>query len=526
MLSLRDEYKKNLLRALLASLIMVVILVVVYSLRNVALTTHDDLGAYLKIKSLTFSDFMSDTITKMLERGRISPIQVLGNMLQYVVYSSSSQFLYVLLMYIPILINVIFFGYIAGKKINKYLGVLIPLIFFTFIQIDRNHNLMIAYPLLFQLGLTTFLIGLYTFIQYQTKRKERYLWISALCMFDSFSAYESFVTYFAVFFLLSVIYNTSFADKKLHFGFKDFFKQIKYHLIAVFLYFAIYLSFRFFGQFNYGGATIDPASFNLGLAFKTLFRFSFSLFPIREFFQDGYYTAFTWSQVGIRLIVKAVAATAALCIILIKSSKIDLRKLIIITVVSFVAAVVFCIPHSLTPQYQNWVSLGVSGFAPSYFCYYWIVFPLSAIGIYISNAFKKLKPVVIILLCLVIFFGSIATDFTNGATIAEKQRDTVRYKMFDRLVASPYYASLEDGAAIYVEGYVGIHMQLSTLGDYGRIYSSKNYHYSNDISDVMAYKDKYFLWYDQATESIYLAKMKEAGIGDEVFAMSYSDSQP
>lgn len=504
---------------------LLVIACVIWSLRNLALGTHDDILDVLDIRNSTLLGYLSDVISKTLMRGRISLVQLLARIPFYFVLKSNNQLLYSAITYIPIIINVLFFGYIIGKRINKYLGFLIPVFFFTLVQVDSNHNLMVSYPMFFQIGFFMFLVGLEIFLKYSEKKKERYLWISALFMFDSLSAYESFVLYFLVFAIIALFRNYSIVNDKKRLNIKKLFWEIKYHLAAIIIYLVFYMICRKLGNINYDGATI-ASEFNLFTILKTMFTFSFSLFPLSEFFRSGALGSFTWSVVGIRIIVKAIVATIAVGLVLLKSEKIKLRWLLYIVIISFIACVVYCIPHAITPKYQDWVvNRGVTGFVPSFFCYFWIVLVLCAIGIYLCNLNKKLKIFIVAVLSILMFFGSIFTDYSNITTIESKGSDTIRYKMFDRMCASSFYGELEDDAAIYVEGYSGIHNNIQTLGEYGETYCGKKYHYSKDINDVMKYNHKYFMWYDFGTQSIYLARMTDRDIGNEVFILSYSDSE-
>lgn len=497
---------------------------VVWSLRNVALGTHDDLNNYIKIKELSINEYMSNTLISMLTRGRFSVTMILTNIAFYYFTKSSSHIIYLIIMYLPIIFNVYIFAYIVGKRYNKYLGLAIPLFFFTFIQVDIYHNLMVSYPLFFHVGFFMFLIGLELYIKYYEKNIKYYLWVSAIFMFDSFSTYESFVTYIMVFIIISMYYNYD----SLKVSKKEYIKtnidKLKYHLIAVLIYIAIYIICRKIWNFNYGGAIIDTNSFNARLALKTLFTFSFSLFPLREFFTGDLADRLNVSQIGLRMLVKASAASLAMGIILIKSTKIKYNIFIPIISISFVASIVFCIPHALTPQYQTWVNAGTTGFVPSYFSYFWLVLIICAISINAINKINKLKIPVTILVMICIIFGSFMTDFSNSETIKVKQADTIRYKMFERLVQSSFYSNIEEDAAIYVVNYIGIHYRLESLGEYGSLYSGKIYNYSNKIDEVMKSKNRYYMAYSYNDQCIYMCKMTSYMVSDTIFIISNDNS--
>ncbi len=497
---------------------------VVWSLRNIALGTHDDINMFVDIQTHSLKEYLSLTFFNNIQRGRISPIQLLANVLLYGALSTKSQFLYSLVMYIPIISNVCFFAYIIGKRFGKYFGLFIPVFFFALVQVDNYHNLMVSYPLCFQLGLFMFLLGIQLFLEYFENKKFAYLIFSALCMFDSFSAYESFVCFYAVFFVIAFIININFEDKKIKWV--SFFKQISIHTFFVVIYLAIYLICRHNSDLSYGGATIDTSTFSITLALKTLFTFSFSLFPLREFFSNFFNGSLSFEMITLRMIIKAIFVGLGSSITLYLSKDISKKLLFCLSLIGLIAAVVFCIPHSLTPQYQYWVSIGAAqGFVPSYISYFGIVLMLCSLIIFISNLkrLSKYKLIIVAIISIVMALGSLCTDISNQTTINQKTDATISYKLFDRLVKSEYYASLEDDAVIYTNTYTGIHNVISTLGEYGSIYCGKDYYFTNDINDVMQFDHKYYLEYDSENQCIVLSRMIQEGIVDSVYIMSYSD---
>lgn len=501
-----------------------IIICVVYGLKNIALGTHDDINMFVDIHANSLKEYLSLTISNSLARGRISPIQIIANIILYGVMLTKSQLLYTMLMYIPVIVNVLFFAYIIAKRFGKYFGLFIPVFFFALVQVDAYHNLMISYPLCIQTGLFMFMLGVELFLRYPDKQKKALLLLSALCMFDSFSAYESFVSFYAVFFIIALFKNIESVDNRNSFNWVKFLEQMSVHTVAVLLYITMYLICRHFSNLSYGGATIDATSFSLSLAIKTLFTFAFSLFPLREFVANFSFNTFSVSAITLRMGFKAVCVGIASWMILYKSKKIQTKHMICLAVTGFIACIVFCIPHSLTPQYQYWVSIGVQGFVPSFISYFGIVLILCTIGLYLLNSFHKQKKVFVIVLSIMMSCGSLCTDISNQPTINSKTNDTLRYVMFDKLVQTDYYASLENDAAIYTSDYTGIHNVIASLGDYGKIYCGKDYYFTNDFNDVNQFENKYILKYDNNSGCIILSKINGDGISNEIYIIKNSTS--
>jgi hypothetical protein len=173
-------------------------------------------------------------------------------------------------------------------------------------------------------------------------------------------------------------------------------------------------------------------------------------------------------------------------------------NLIVMAVIGFFYAMCFCLPHSMTANYQMWVSkLHADGYLTSSMCYFgWALMFSCLVSALINVVAGSRKPVFYIsaaVLSVLFFLGAELTmniniifrssDATTGQQMS--YRGQAFYSFFASNYAEEYSAIL-----IYMPGYSGIHFDIEKDDAYADYEVGRDMYLTNDI-DVFRYQALY-----------------------------------
>jgi len=492
------------------TLISIIIVIFGYTLRNIALATHDDIWAHITLTTTSWSDFMYQQIINLPARGRLALTSLFAQSIRWIVHNTYNMAIYTLFAYIPIVANAGLFAYIVSKRINKYIGYLIIALFFMYAQIDFQHNLFVAYPFTFNFRFFMFLLSVEFFLQHFESEKKRRLLISALLMFSTFFGYESFLTYFLLFpaFLLC----KSFNNKSLKATLNEFLRSLlilKYHIAAVFIFLINYIIMRrIVGvDFQYYGTTIAFDRMSIQSVLTILWYFSTDLFPLNNFIRYGFIRYFNVSQVSTEMMLIALCATIICCYTLMKNIEISGKKVLGICFISFIAAFIFSFPHALSKHSHMFIfDWGYTGFVTSYFSYFWFILIIAVLIIYIYKLLKFRK-LLLLIIAPIFFVTAIFTGISNAHFIRQHEDNLTRYKAFSNIFSSEFAASIDDGAHIYVCGFVGVHHFLQMNERYVNHLTGKDVTFTRNFEDISHESNRYFLRYCGINKFIMLGRI-------------------
>ncbi len=174
---------------------------------------------------------------------------------------------------------------------NRHLWYVYSILAFTLWQNSDGHNLMVAYPFYIGFSIFTLSLSLIFFIYYLRSNKNTHLLFSLLAWLLTYKGTEFYLMYAPVFFIIA--YYES--DKNILIEkLKDVFIKIKWHILATFTLFVIYIVFRISVGSEYGGRTLSLdfnsfltswLTYSVGLAPGVQFYYNFKDYSIPELIQ-------------------------------------------------------------------------------------------------------------------------------------------------------------------------------------------------------------------------------------------------
>jgi hypothetical protein len=132
----------------------------------------------------------------------------------------------------------------------------------------------------------------------------------------------------------------------------------------------------------------------------------------------------------------------------------------------------------------------------------------------------KFKKSILLMIFLLVFCGSVLTDLNNKYYANGFEEQFVRYKTFDKAVSSQYFTAIENGADIYIPDYYGIHLHMPFMNDYARIYTDKNFTFTNKMEELKFDKPTYSLKYDSSSASMLMGRINKQMKADEIAIIS------
>jgi|GEM_PF-1145937 len=472
----------------------------------VMFAVHDDILFYLVSKQGSIIEWI---IGSAKSQGRVWFLMSLP--LTFFPFIFDSFIAYKTISFLSICFSVFALWFLLYRHIGKQFSLLAVLMFLTFSQIDTQHNLLISYVFSHQISIGIMLLSIERLLTYYKDGTKRALILSALLLFIATILYESFLLFTILLFLISV-----FNMKKLNA--KKVFFDLRFHIALMSIYLIIYFLWRVKFPSSYNGVQFGSTSFFDSL--RVVLTYSIGRFPLISFIgivvKKG---VIQISLLELGFFIKGFVASVATVMIIKSTEALKNKRTIYIGVLSFLGMLLPATLHSITPKYIMWVKAGSYGYIPSFYSYFFIIILLSVIAIYLYHKIKY-KNVLLFLLFVFIFSGSLLTDLNNKYYANGFEEQFVRYKTFDKAVSSSYFANIENGADIYIPDYYGIHHHMPFMNDYARIYTDKNFTFTNKMEELKFDKPTYSLKYDSSSASMLMGRINKQMKADEIAIIS------
>ena len=497
------RFKEN--GILILSLVMIVF-AFYYTLVRGGITTHDELSNLFQVRMGTYFP--------KLDWGRWS-MTFMNAIPSYFQALAQNQWVYRIYTMVGLLIACGGMAMLLRKVTNKAVAWVAVLLFFMFAQIQLDHDGLIAFSFSYQFNTVYVFISLALYWQWLHERKNSTLIISLVLYLLACMAYEAFVGYGLLFFLLALIYQ---ADKG-KISIKELFKDLILHALVAVIYFGIYVLVRRNTGFENGDTTVG-SDITISEVATTAWKLATGMFPL-EYRPRG----FKW------LLIRGTALTGenilrwALIIFLViviykvikESGEIGLKRWIGMTVFCGVGMFLPGAPAALTRKMINWMCYdGIRSYGVSYYSYFFIIAWMAVTAVFLYHLCRKNR-IVLGVMCAVIALVTDMTMIGNEVYTVGIKKQQNKYDLYCGMVETEYFKGIEDDAVLYAPGYIGIHYYIETLGEYANGKTGKHVTSVNEKEEIDFTRPVYLVKEDTAKDVMYLSRMTEDGYTDEVF---------
>ena len=487
---MEDLVSDKKVRSVIVLMIGILIVFTFYPLINVGFTTNDDM--VLELSSSKHTGITGE-INIAKDQGRFfMPVAYQFAKVPYLV----RNFVYYKFVSIGIIIvNIILFGYMIYIFYRSlHYAVLLVIIYLVGLQNMWDHYLLTSYPFVFHAGICILMISLIFYKQYIDTNRSSRLIISTVLFFLTLLLYEVFAMYFVLFIFVSFFYRSD-PDHHAQEPFSKAFLRIIPHASVLFIYAAIYSTFRHYYPSHYEGNVISHFSF---ISFvKVMYQYSVSSLPTyiyRHFtpmFND-YSVAFEGHRSGIIQIVKnarvewiAKALISSYFVYhLIHHISTNFSKrtfwLTVLLSLTLIIAPIFLI--ALTTKYQLWVvSAGSLAHTVTFFSYFGAVLFFTIMIIFMRRLFSSHKLLLLmysLFIGLIIAITSFVVDYSNYHVTLSQTQSHLKWKTIDQLIKTDEFISIPENSVIYAPSLYG-HINIAATfapywSDYIKLKTGKN----------------------------------------------------
>lgn len=173
-----------------------------YSQRRVAFMIHDDMYYYM----ITRNGNIWGKAREAISQGRFYFIYTF--VLYAIPYLFDSMFYIKVISFISVVFSTACLFYLVRKVLGTKIGFLVILMFYSFAQIDMQHNAFVAYLFHHQVTIGILLLAIERLLTYyRDKRKTSILVASAILYAIPMFIYESFLFYSILFFAISLYFS-------------------------------------------------------------------------------------------------------------------------------------------------------------------------------------------------------------------------------------------------------------------------------------------------------------------------------
>lgn len=473
---------------------------VCYFLKNEVLGCHDSFEEFMFARMTGFPEWFRHNLDFMFARGRVGILSSLVISFRFFILHTGNYTAIWLLQQVPIWFTVGLLGYVIAKKTRPVFGFLFVGVFAGLVQLDTNHNLMECYPFDFMYGMSLMILGLYLYdcwlMHKGEKRNGIRLALSAFFYYESMTVYEPFITACIIYALLSLCY--VYRDRKEN-GRKSFFifvRNLLPHALTAVLFFVILKLMKVIYVVDTVAVTAVDEYGDFSDFVNTWSTFTFALFPLNYIDNVDVLTSLKVIRATPFILLFALLAAgvmfSAFMSVRISDAKYrgqDNIRLLVIGLAGFLYAMSFCLPHSMTANYQMWVrDLHAEGYLTSSMCYFgWALMVSCVVSILINLLSSTGRPVFALsaVVMSVLFF--VASEVTMNINMVFRKSDAVTgqqmsyrgqafYSFFTSDYAEDYSAIL-----IYMPGYSGIHFDIGVDDEYADYEVNRNLTLANDI---------------------------------------------
>ncbi len=353
-------------------------------------------------------------------------------------------------------------AWIAGRMFaSEALGFLTALLCLAFFQDNWHHNILTAYPLVFDLGFLCLLWALYCLWRYLDSGRLRLLVLTNLLSFLAYCHFEAFVCYLPVLWGLVLWRGQGTAQAKV--------RAMLAASAAVPVYLVLYLGYRWLHPSQYGGnalALADPVRI-----LKTVAAYSLGAFPLAGFslnldfinrfpvitnqfvFSFGQYLAnlaANWPRLAPSWLAMALVTGGVTWFVLARSG-IAWRFRALPT--ALMAYAVFCpnILIGLSPKYQAALDHGDFWYCTTTFSFYAIALGLALTALFVAGRLASrpaARRTLAASLAVAAALATLVNASVNASVLQSKVASRARWRAVDLLAKSPALAALPEHAVL------------------------------------------------------------------------------
>lgn len=456
------------------------------------LTVHDDILTYAEV---LHGDIIG-TVKSYAINGRISHIPM--TVLLWIPYLFKSVIAVRIFSAVSVLFNISGLYVLVKNNAGKYNACLTCMLFMAFACISNQHNLFVAYTFAHQLPVGIILFSLDLYIKYLKTNTKQNKISSAVLFFTACFMYEAMTVFLLMFAGISFY----FRRKK---DFKLIIHDILLHGIMLFIYLAVYVTWRYLHPSYYDGTTFCLK--NIPMSFLALVKFSFGMTPMLPAFAmlaKKYITfqEFKNSLSFWNILTPLLAGTAFYRVFprIKKPEKIT-------------PAVVFCIsgmlfPNvliSLTEKYTNWATQNAYSYVPSFYSYFFMI--MLAVTVFSTFKHENVEKSVETVLSICVSVVTLVCSLNNSAWDAYFSKNLAKYRAFENAVSSEYFEDIPDGTVIYIPDYSGIHNDMELTAYYADVYIPADVTFENDYNNLDFSRPVVAMHYDETTQKITIEEL-------------------
>lgn len=345
------------------------------------------------------------------------------------------------------------------------LGLLLSVIYISFIQFSWQYNLLTSYLFSFNFSIIVFTLSLFFLNKYLCDQSKKYLLFSSFLYFLALSIYENYVLYFLFFILIAFIDINNETSSDIKKKIVRFFKMLSPNFAILIIYVFIYFGYKQISPGLYDGNKIHEFSFLNFL--KTGFQLSFSSAPTylywhmkdlfshySDFFDGHKHNLFyILKNSKPEWIIKSLLCTfVTFKIVNFKKFELSNRKYFAFLASSLLLFLLPVVLISLTSKYQDWVlKYGGLQYTVTYFSYLGTILFISCSLFFLKS---RIKNIIIylsinIFIGFFIFLGTLLTDYSNHHVIKSQIQSQYKWNIFDRFINADEFKQMPDGSVVY-----------------------------------------------------------------------------
>lgn len=479
--NIKDICKQN---KICIAILAVQIISFYYILSNMGFGTHDELLQYMHYSNPDWK-FNTDF------SGRFMP--VIGQILMYLQFNAPSFAIYRAFTMIAILLGVGAASLFVKHHISEKDWLKYAIVFFAFLQIAGVHNGAVAFDMTYQYRMFYCFVFLDLYLLFfKTEKKLHYI-LGSFFWCVAINSYEAYYVFCIVLFFMAVV--TLYEKKQL--SIKNLFRYLWLPAVISIISVAIYFV-KMSGQ-AYDGASVS-SSYGILHKIKSIIIYTFGSWPLRL-------NAFTFKQIvskvftsdlsSLFVILKSLLVAGAICIGA-RNEKLRSNRLwVVACILSMMSAGLVALLVGVTEQYCSWAfEYGQIAGGISYYSYFFIImvfFLLMSLTTRIKN--KRYSKIIKILIFVCVFSTCVVTDINNMETAANLDKEDNKYELFEAVVQSEYFSTVEDGAVIYAPEMIGVHYDMGFLDMYCKRNYGKEVKFCNQLTEVQGNEIVYMLRY-------------------------------
>lgn len=318
------------------------------------------------------------------------------------------------------------------------------LLFFAFTLNSWHHHIDSSYPFVWHALWTSYLVSLGLLIVAIRRRRVVLAWFGAAIYV--LGLHEPFVPCVVIHLLIAWRHAPGWRANR---------RYVMPYLVLLALWLALWFAWRWLHPSTYPGSQLAPVFSPVAIA-KTIAMFSLGGFPLMDVFVGpSRLSTADLSIAGVTLwLVKAAAVLLATAMLWRLARATDGARPVSldrgVAAALILLAVLVIAPIGFTPKYQIMASTGVHHYIYSQLAYFaWVGLLALCIAYVLRRWRSALAAAGLALLCAA---GSFAADWGSAVTNHEQRLSTLKWSLIDRWLGSEAFATVPDGATIYVEG--------------------------------------------------------------------------